>query len=160
MNVPPQTDVKSPRIVRRGRSKRQKLISTVLVSAFALSAIGIFIACRKPAARAKQQKIQEIAATEAPVAVASASRWRVFPFDNSYSLKPGDTVVVHRNGESKLQQVAANPNEAVLLKRGAALDGIYMAGESGYVVISDRDGKIVSVREITATIEPAGEREH
>ena len=66
---------------------------------------------------------------------------------------------MHRQGESAVQQVAAPANEAVLLKRGSALQGLYMAGPKSYVVISDGDGKIVDKKEIIATVAPAAERQ-
>ncbi|HWN94072.1 MAG TPA: hypothetical protein VNT99_03480 [Methylomirabilota bacterium] len=158
LNVPLQNSVKSPRMAPRGRNKRRRLLSTALVTVLAFSALGSFFAWRGATLPVNGTNA-DIASADPFAPVAPPARWRVFPFDNSYSLKAGDTVVVHQNGTSGLRQVAAAENEAVLLRRGKKLQGLYMAGENGYVVMSDRESKIVRVEEITATIEPAGERE-
>ena len=89
---------------------------------------------------------------------AKESTGRLTPFETSQSLRRGDTVIVHRLGESSVRHVAGGANEAVLLKRGNALQGLYMAGKDSYVVISGGDTKIVRAKDITATVAPPEER--
>jgi hypothetical protein len=70
-------------------------------------------------------------------------------------LKAGDLVLLNGAGATQVRKVAAAPNEAVLLRSGNNLHALYMAGESSYVVMSERESRIVSHSQIHAVIPPA-----
>lgn len=131
---------------------RLLLINTLLVSAVCLAAVALFVVSDE------WTTDSDVGAPGVPAEVQVVSQWRVSAFEPSRRLQSGDTVVVHREGESAVQQVAATANEAVLLKRGSVLQGLYMAGPKSCVVISDGTGKIVDKNEIIATVAPARER--
>jgi len=79
----------------------------------------------------------------------------VRPLDDSQTLKKGDLVVVRPNSFStpKIQQIAATPNETVVIRRAGAIDSLYMLGGSGYVVVSDKDPtRIVHSEQIAGTL--------
>ncbi|HMJ92231.1 MAG TPA: hypothetical protein VK530_20585 [Candidatus Acidoferrum sp.] len=79
----------------------------------------------------------------------------VRPLEPSDELKKGDLVVLRPNSFStpKVQQVAATPNETVVIRRGGVLDSLYMLGGSGYVVVSDTEPtRIVRPEEISGTL--------
>lgn len=71
-------------------------------------------------------------------------------------IKNGDFVVIRPNAFNtpKVQQVAAKPNETVIVRRRGVLEGLYMLGEkSGYVVVSDREPtRIVQPEDITGAL--------
>ena len=77
---------------------------------------------------------------------------RVLPHNGSQSIKRGDTVVVHQNGSSAVRKVAAASNESVVLKRGNAVQGLYILGKNSYVVVSENEGKVVRGDQIFATV--------
>jgi hypothetical protein len=80
----------------------------------------------------------------------------VRPVEDTQNLKPGDLVVLRPNALSKptVQQVAVRPNETVVIRRGGAIDSLYMLGEkSGIVVASDAEPtRIVRPEQITGTL--------
>lgn len=78
----------------------------------------------------------------------------------SQPLQPGGTVVVYQDGRSALGHVAAGANESVLLKRGGTLQGLYMVGGKGCVVVSEGGARTVRAHEVVATVESAGKPGH
>lgn len=78
----------------------------------------------------------------------------------SQPLQRGGTVVVYQDGRSTLGQVAAGANESVLLKRGETLQGLYMVGGKGCVVVSEGGARTVRAHEVVATVESAGKSGH
>jgi hypothetical protein len=50
---------------------------------------------------------------------------------------------VHQNGSSAVRKIAAASNESVILKRGNAVQGLYIVGKNSYVVLSENEGKVV-----------------
>jgi hypothetical protein len=132
-------DTASGKPVALGSTRWKQFAAAVCVIAAAVTAVSIY--------NARQTSI-----------AAKESRGRLTPFETSQPLRPGDTVIVHRLGESSVRHVAGGANEAVLLKRGNALQGLYMAGKGSYVVISGGDTRIVRAKDITATVTPPGER--
>jgi hypothetical protein len=78
----------------------------------------------------------------------------VRPFDEQ-SLKKGDVIVLRANSFSspKVQQIAATPNDTVVIRRGGALESLYMIGANGFVVVGDREPtRLVHAEEITGTL--------
>ncbi|HUR59070.1 MAG TPA: hypothetical protein VM029_15250 [Opitutaceae bacterium] len=94
-------------------------------------------------------------ATSAEVLPKNPARWRVLPFDSSRPLKRGDVVVVRAAGRSEVVEVAAVPNESVLLRRGLRLHRLYHVGEGSYVVMARDQSRIVQTGDIYATVIPA-----
>jgi hypothetical protein len=72
-------------------------------------------------------------------------------FDGSRGLTPGDLVLLN-GGNSQVQKVAAAPKQAVLVRQGNALRGLYMAGESRYVVLSGTETRIVAAQQIKSVL--------
>jgi hypothetical protein len=155
---------KLPRVFFFGRTQFA-LLGALLLCAALLMAVTAWMAdgppraAALPADNASPQLAPETAsrphATISGEPSSAVIRSRVLPFDRSQSLKRGDLVVVNQRGVSAVRQVAAAANEGVLLRRGKALQGLYVTGENSYVVLSDRDGKIIRAEEIVATVTPA-----
>jgi hypothetical protein len=89
-----------------------------------------------------------------PAALPAADRAMVRQYDGSRPLKAGDMVILKGSTAPRVRQIAAAPKEGVLLRRGAALHALYVTGANSYVVISDKDSRIVAANEIRATIPP------
>ena len=57
-------------------------------------------------------------------------------------IRRGDTVVVNQKGALGLRQVSTS-NECVIVKRDNAVQGLYLLGEGSYLVVSDKESKVV-----------------
>jgi hypothetical protein len=74
--------------------------------------------------------------------------------DGKRPLVPGELVVLNGGNPAQVQRVAAGPKQAVLVRQGNELRGIYMAGESRYVVLSGTETRIVSADQVRAVVSP------
>jgi hypothetical protein len=104
---------------------------------------------KNPPRHAPAQVVEGIAAAHNTSRTESS---RVLPHSGSQPIKRGDTVVVHQNGASAVRKVAAASNESVVLKRGNAVQGLYIVGKNSYVVVSENEGKVVRGDQIFATV--------
>jgi hypothetical protein len=150
MSLSVENSEKPPRIFIFRRCKQLMLLTTALMAAMAMSAIAVLVS----------QNVGNgaVAVAEKPAEGVRRSQcqWRVSQYNPTQSLKRGNNVVLHRDGVSRVWQVAASANSSVLLNRGEATESFYMVGDNLYVVISDRDSKVVRANEILAVVEPAG----
>lgn len=144
VNPGPKT---APRAVmlRRGRISALMLAMTASLASIA---VGGYSYLQSGGARAPHSSVAEPKAAELVERAAM-----VRPVHNPESLKQGDVVVVRPNAFSTptVQQVAAKPNETVLIRRGGAVDSLYMLGDrSGIVVVSEQgSSRIVTPDQIT-----------
>jgi hypothetical protein len=139
-----------PLIFILGRGKQLAVLLTLLSGAAAIFALAHLT-------RGKT----EIAS---PAAQSPAEpRPMVRPVDVSQPLRPGDFVVTDGTKGPKMRQVAAGPNETVVLRRGNALQALYILGDSGYVVVSENESRLARPEEIRgsiarAPVSPTGEK--
>jgi hypothetical protein len=128
------------------------LLTALAVTVVCLGAIGAFIASADRAAM--DDNVRKENGTSAAAAHAQS---RLTAFDASHPLQRGGTIVVYQDGRSALGEVAAGANESVLLRRGGNLQGLYMVGGKGCVVVSDSGTRVVRDHEVVATVKPAQE---
>ena len=92
-----------------------------------------------------------------PAAARSAAATSAKQFDGKRRLVPGELVVLNDGNPLQVQKVAAAPKQAVLVRQGDKLRGIYMGGERRYVVLSGTETRIVSADQVRAVVASRGE---
>jgi hypothetical protein len=74
-------------------------------------------------------------------------------FDGSQSIKRGDLIVYDVHTAAQAQQpVVAAPNETLIVRRGQAIEGLFMMGPKSYLVSSANERKVVRAEKIRGTL--------
>ncbi len=149
--VVPKLGQATPEIYFVSRAKQIAVLSGLLLCALLLVGTTYFAT-----AEAKPRATPPSVLThKAPAAQkVEVSRPQARTFDGSRVLKTGDTVIVDGTTSPKVRRIAALPKEGVLIRRGQALHAFYLAGENSYVVMSDKETRIVSAKDIRAVVPP------
>lgn len=144
---------KPPRVIIIGRGKQLAMLITLLLCASALVATNRFASEETELASATLAP----APVESSVPVVSRVEHRSVAshFDGTRTLKAGDLVIMDGATAPKVRQIAAAPNQTVLLRRGNSLHALYLVGDNGCVVVSDNENRLVHLAQIRATVAPA-----
>lgn len=146
-NSSPDGSELQPRFFVLGRCLVLTVLSILLLCALALVVLNF-----SPAFRFGAPAVSTPKASGGQFIHAIPVRVLARPFDRSRPLKAGDLVVVDGMHAPSLQKVAAAPNGTVLLRRGNSLRALYLVGEDGYVVVSQKGSTTVRSDEIRATL--------
>ena len=150
--VVPREGQATPQIVFIGRTKQVAVLAGLFLCALAL--VGTTYFATSEARASSPAPLAVAPRLPAPEPLPAADRPMVRQYDGSKPLKAGDMVILKGSSAPKVRQIAAAPNQGVLLRRGQALHALYVTGDKSYVVISDKDSRIVGANDIRATIPP------
>lgn len=71
-------------------------------------------------------------------------------FDGSQSAKSETQDTPEGTIPPALRHIVAGPNQTVLLRRGNAIQALYVLGENGYVVIADNESRLMHFEDLRA----------
>src|SRR5687767_25998 len=151
--VVPKEGQAPPPIFFVSRTKQVAILSGLLLCAVGLVATTYF-ATSEAAPHVTTVAPRQAALAHAPAPEVPMFRPQVRMLEETRVLKAGDYVMLGGSNAPKVRKIAAPPNQAVLLKRGGSIQALYVAGENSYVVMSDKETRVVRRDEIRGVVPP------
>jgi hypothetical protein len=124
------------------RRRNGLLVSTLLLTTVAI-AVAVFVWQNR--------------APKGSAVTSSQSVSRIALFDASQKLQPGQSVVVRQGRVAGVWRVVGKPNDAVAFKQAGSTKALFMVGDAGYILTSEKGTRTVPAANILAVVRPPSE---